>query len=70
VDSRRTSLLAHLCESLHAPIPEALITAAELAIDLTIADYANRLVELPRGASLPAGTLVELLDLDCFVDHL
>jgi hypothetical protein len=49
--------------------PEAaLVETARAAVELTNSDQADHLVTIPHGATLAAGTLVEILDLDELLD--
>jgi hypothetical protein len=52
------------------PIPVEIREVTRLAIELTRTERADRLVHVPGGPHLPAGTLVELFDLDALVDLL
>jgi hypothetical protein len=61
-------LKAHLRSRFHAPLHRELVKAALKAIELTAAERADILVEIERGPNLAAGTIVEMLDLDRFVD--
>jgi hypothetical protein len=66
--TEREELVAHLLiPPLLPPIPEFIIGAAERAIDLTAAGHADLLIDLPNGPRIPAGILVEMLDLNRFV---
>lgn len=58
-----------LCQRLIYPLSAELRRAAREAVLLTRADLAERLVDVPRGPSLPAGTLVEVLGLDGLADR-
>jgi len=67
-ENARAWLEAALQRQLIPPLPPGVVDAAERAIDLVRADAADRLVEIDAGPVLPAGTLVEMLGLDSFVE--
>ena len=64
VEPNDQALADALRERLTDPISTELFAACRLAIALTHADLAHRTVDIDGGPSLPAGDLVELLNLD------
>lgn len=59
---------SHLRTRLHTPLPRTLVVAVRTAIELTAAEQADLLVEMEDGPNLAAGTIVEMFDLDRFVE--
>ncbi len=68
MEEARSLLGWHLLGRLNPPIPDDLVAAAEVAVDLVRAGAPDRPVDLPGGSSAPAAELVEALRLGRFTE--
>lgn len=68
MESERDRLVVSLEAKIEPPVADELIEAVARAVALTRVEAADRLIDVPGGARVPAGTIVEWFDLDAFVD--